>query len=54
MDARDPPTLAARATAGLSPPKRVSAKADKRGHDESNIVAVGINPEFALPAIFLL
>jgi hypothetical protein len=33
VDARDPPPLAMRASAGLSPPKRLSAKADKRGHD---------------------
>src|SRR5436189_5691691 len=33
-DARDPPPLAWRASAGRSPPKRISAKAGKRGHDD--------------------
>jgi hypothetical protein len=33
VDARNPPSLARRATAGMSPPKRISAKADKCGHD---------------------
>jgi hypothetical protein len=36
VDARDPPPLAVRVSAGLSPPKRLSAKADERGHDERN------------------
>src|SRR5205085_4150410 len=34
VDARDPPPLAWRASVGMSPPKRFSAKADKRGHDD--------------------